>query len=70
MAKNLILCDCLGSQEIDRMGLETATGLHCSPVFTSLCTTQTKQAAAALQAGMRSFVAVRNSVFSSRLRPN
>ena len=51
MAKNLILCDCLGSQQIDRAGLETATGLRCSPVFTSLCTTQTKQAAAALDAG-------------------
>ncbi|MDG2407255.1 MAG: 4Fe-4S binding protein [Paracoccaceae bacterium] len=51
MAKNLVLCDCLGSQEIDRAGLETVTGLRCSPVFKSLCTTQTKQAAAALEAG-------------------
>ena len=51
MAKNLVLCDCLGSQEIDRTGLETATNLSCSPVFNSLCTTQIKQASAALTQG-------------------
>ena len=50
-AKNLVLCDCLGSQAIDRTGLETATGLRCSPVFNSLCTTQIKQASAALAEG-------------------
>ena len=51
MAKNLVLCDCLGSQAIDRTGLEAATGLRCSPVFNSLCTTQIKQASAALAEG-------------------
>ena len=51
MAKNLVLCDCLGSQEIDRTGLETATNLSCSPVFNSLCTTEIKQASAALTQG-------------------
>ena len=51
MAKKLVLCDCLGSQAIDRTGLETATGLSCSPVFNSLCTSQIKQASAALEQG-------------------
>ena len=51
MPKHLIICDCLGSQAIDSDGLSKATGLTCSRLHTSLCTTQIDQAEAALQAG-------------------
>ena len=44
MAKNLVLCDCLGSQSIDAGRIAEATGLACSKVFTGLCMNQTAQA--------------------------
>ncbi len=37
MTKRLILCDCLGTQEIDSKAIEAATGLKCSRIFHALC---------------------------------
>ncbi|WP_278923158.1 4Fe-4S binding protein [Pseudophaeobacter profundi] len=51
MAKQLILCDCSGTQAFDPEALSTATGLGCSQVYTSLCSTQIDAAAAAISSG-------------------
>lgn len=48
MAPKLLLCDCDGSQVIDRERLEKATGLACSRVHSGLCTRQIDLAAKAL----------------------
>ncbi len=47
----LILCDCLGSQTVDREALERATGLPCSPVHRALCAEQASVAGQAIAAG-------------------
>ncbi|MEE2634401.1 MAG: 4Fe-4S binding protein [Pseudomonadota bacterium] len=49
MPKHLILCDCSGTQNLDREALSQATGLPCSKVHSALCTTQVEQAATALE---------------------
>src|SRR6056297_3343986 len=51
MAKRLILCNCSGTQDIDRDALEQATGLTCSQVHSGLCTTQLDRAAEEIAAG-------------------
>jgi ferredoxin len=51
MSKKLILCDCLGSQQMDAEGLERATDMQCSRVYSSLCTTQIDSAARLIAAG-------------------
>lgn len=51
MPKQLILCDCSGSQEIDSERLSDVTGLSCSKMHSALCTSQTDSAAAAIGAG-------------------
>lgn len=51
MAKQLILCDCSGSQSIDKDALEAATGLGCSKVHTGLCTHQIDAAQSAIAGG-------------------
>jgi ferredoxin len=51
MTKQLILCDCLGTQPIDRDGLQRTTGMKCSRVHTALCTTDLASAEAALRGG-------------------
>lgn len=51
MSRILILCDCSGTQQLDREALETATGLACSRVHSRLCTTQADQAARAIATG-------------------
>ncbi|UYV36835.1 4Fe-4S binding protein [Rhodobacteraceae bacterium D3-12] len=51
MAKTLITCDCLGTQQIDTAGLANATGLEVATPCTALCTTQIDRAAAALNTG-------------------
>ena len=51
MSKQLILCDCLGSQKLDPSALSAATGLRCSKVHKALCTTEIASAAAAIEAG-------------------
>ena len=49
MAPKLLLCDCEGSQAVDREGLARATGFDCSRVHSHLCTRQIDLAAAFLQ---------------------
>ncbi len=51
MPKHLILCDCLGSQAIDRDTVAKATGLTCSRVHTALCTREMGRAADAITEG-------------------
>ena len=51
MSKTLILCDCLGSQNINGKVLEKASGLTCSRIHTALCTSEIGDAAALLQKG-------------------
>lgn len=51
MPKALILCDCLGSQNLSPADIEAATGLACAPVCSALCTREIEVAAAALTAG-------------------
>lgn len=51
MTKQVILCDCLGTQTIDRDGLERATGLRCSRVHRALCTDDLGAAQTAISAG-------------------
>ncbi len=47
----LILCDCSGSQKLDRKLLENASGLICSRVHTALCTRELGDAAALIKGG-------------------
>ncbi|SFA91288.1 4Fe-4S dicluster domain-containing protein [Poseidonocella pacifica] len=49
MSKQLILCNCLGTQTLDAEALETATGLPCSKVHDNLCMGQMGVAAEAMQ---------------------
>lgn len=51
MAKQLILCDCLGSQELDAAAIEKACGVSCTKVYTALCTRETESAAKLIAAG-------------------
>jgi ferredoxin len=51
MAKQLILCDCSGTQTLDSKALSKATGLDCSPVHTALCSSQMETAASAISTG-------------------
>ena len=51
MAKTLILCDCLGSQELDRDKIEAAAGVACSRIHSSLCTAEAGDAAEAISRG-------------------
>lgn len=51
MAKTLILCDCSGSQDLDAKALTNATGLSCSRVHKTLCTSGIEHAAEAITAG-------------------
>lgn len=51
MTKQLILCDCLGSQALDCPSLSEATGLPCARVHTALCTRELDSAAKAIAEG-------------------
>ncbi|MEN8894008.1 4Fe-4S binding protein [Planktotalea arctica] len=51
MTKTLVLCDCLGSQNIDADRISKASGLTCSRVYSSLCMDQLDSAAKELQGG-------------------
>lgn len=51
MAKQLILCDCSGTQTLNSESLSKATELNCSAVHSTLCTTQVETAAAAISTG-------------------
>ncbi|XDA99629.1 4Fe-4S binding protein [Sulfitobacter sp. LCG007] len=51
MAGKLLLCDCLGTQIVDAVRLQDATGASCSGVCSSLCTTEIGVVAKALREG-------------------
>lgn len=51
MSKRLILCDCSGSQSIDKTVLSNSCGLACSKVYSDLCTTQIGEAAKEIAKG-------------------
>ncbi len=67
MDKTLILCDCLGTNPIDAEALSGATGIRCSKVHSSLCTTQSEQAAEALTAGESVFCCTQEHRFFEEL---
>ena len=50
-SKQLIICDCLGSQTIDAEAITAATGLTCSRMHTALCTKEQDSAAQAMADG-------------------
>ena len=51
MTKTLLLCDCGGTQTLDRDGIEKATGLKCSRVHNGLCVSGLDVAAKAFTDG-------------------
>ncbi len=51
MPKQLILCNCSGTQELDRGALEQVSGFACSKVYSGLCTHQIDQASKAIATG-------------------
>jgi ferredoxin len=51
MSKTLLVCDCLGSQNVDSAALADATGLACKTCYSSLCTDQSDIAAKAIGGG-------------------
>lgn len=51
MSKTLLVCDCLGSQNVDAAALEAATGHACGKCYSSLCTDQIDIAAKAMAQG-------------------
>ena len=51
MPKQLILCDCSGTQTLDGDALAQATGLGCSRVHSALCTDEIGLAAKAIEGG-------------------
>jgi len=51
MPKRLILCDCSGSQALDKDAISAATGLPCSRVHSDLCTSQINDAAVEIEKG-------------------
>jgi ferredoxin len=51
MAKQLIICDCSGSQQIDAAALSQATGISCSKLHSALCTSEIDAAAKAIAGG-------------------
>ena len=51
MSKRLVLCDCMGSQQIDPKRISAASGLRCSKVHTALCTAQLEIAAKEIAEG-------------------
>ena len=51
MAKTLILCDCLGTQNIDVDKVASASGLTCSKLYSNLCGTQIDGAAKEISQG-------------------
>jgi ferredoxin len=62
MSKQLITCDCLGSQAIDADALSLATGFNVAKPCTALCTTQIDLAAAALTQGDAIFCCAQESL--------
>ena len=50
-ARKLLVCDCLGSQEVHAATIASATGLNPSRIYTNLCQTQAEAAARELAGG-------------------
>ena len=51
MSKTLLVCDCLGTQNVDAARLGQATGLSCGTCYSSLCTDQSDVVAKAMAEG-------------------
>ena len=51
MSKTLLVCDCLGSQNVDAGALSAATGLSCKTCYSSLCMDQVDIASKAIANG-------------------
>lgn len=51
MAKSLILCDCMGTQNIDPDAISEVCDVTCSRVHSALCTTEIMSAASMLEKG-------------------
>ncbi|WP_299678532.1 4Fe-4S binding protein [uncultured Roseobacter sp.] len=51
MTKKLLLCDCLGSQRVERDAISAATGLNCTKVMTHACGKELPRTADHLAAG-------------------
>ena len=51
MTKKLVLCDCLGSQDLDADAISAGCGLTCSKIYTSLCQDQIALAAQEIGSG-------------------
>ena len=51
LAKTLILCDCLGSQAVDRDAIGANAEVVCTRIHTALCTTEIEDAAKAIAGG-------------------
>ncbi|SFH40182.1 4Fe-4S dicluster domain-containing protein [Palleronia marisminoris] len=51
MSETVLLCDCLGSQRVNRDELETASGRSCSKVHTFLCGRELGHVAEAMASG-------------------
>ncbi len=51
MTRQVLLCNCEGSQSLDRDGLQQSCGLACSRVYHALCTVEIEAAARAMQDG-------------------
>jgi ferredoxin len=51
MSKTLLVCDCLGSQNVDAGALSAATGLSCKTCYSSLCMDQADIASKAIANG-------------------
>ncbi len=51
MTKTLVLCDCLGSQSVDREKIAEATGLACPGVMSHACGAQLREVAEHLPGG-------------------
>ncbi len=49
--ETVFLCDCGGSQVLDRSRIEAATGVRCSRIYRALCTTESAAAAEAVAQG-------------------
>lgn len=51
MTKKLVLCDCMGSQPLDREKIAQATGLTCAKLFTHACGAEVADAAKTVAEG-------------------
>ena len=67
MAKQLILCDCLGTSQIDAKALEQVSGIACSTCHSDLCGSEAKAAAAAIGTGEATICCAQETAFFEAL---